>query len=101
MSDQSTRLSRTGHSLPKKNVLTFSVNQNKVMFKRFFTDHSRSQFLRYIIVGTWNTAFGYGCFFLQVRFFLYFLLALVSITAFIAFEFLTVINLTVSFLGYK
>jgi putative flippase GtrA len=71
------------------------------MFKRFFPDHSRSQFLRYIIVGTWNTVFGYGCFFLLVRFFLHFLPAQPALTASIAFVFATVINVTVSFLGYK
>jgi len=71
------------------------------MFKRFFPDHLRGQFLRYLIVGAWNTLFGYTCFFLLVRFFLHLLPAQPALTASIALVFATVINVTVSFLGYK
>ncbi|MCU1251490.1 MAG: putative rane protein [Edaphobacter sp.] len=71
------------------------------MLKRLIPDHLRGQFLRYVVVGTWNTLFGYGCFFLLVRFFLHFLPAQPALTASIAFIVATVINVTVSFLGYK
>jgi putative flippase GtrA len=71
------------------------------MLKRLIPDHLRGQFLRYVVVGAWNTLFGYGCFFLLVRFFLHFLPAQPALTASIAFIVATVINVTVSFLGYK
>jgi len=64
------------------------------MFKRFFPDHLRGQFLRYLIVGAWNTLFGYSCFFLLVRFFLNLLPAQPALTASIALVFATVINVT-------
>jgi putative flippase GtrA len=71
------------------------------MLKRLFTDLSRGQLLRYLVVGTWNTLFGYGCFFLILRLFLHWLPAQLALSASIAYVFATVINVTVSFLGYK
>src|ERR1700759_2957642 len=101
MSDRSIRLSRTVHSLPKKNVL-ISDAIDQLMLKRFLTDHhSRGQLLRYLVVGAWNTLFGYGCFFLLVRLFLRLLPTQPGLAASIALAFATVINVTVSFLGYK
>src|SRR5438445_367551 len=99
---RSIRLSRTAHSLPKKNVLTFEAKRNGLMLKRLLADHhSRGQLLRYLVVGGWNTLFGYSCFFLLVRLFLHFLPAQPALSASIALVFATVINVTVSFLGYK
>lgn len=57
--------------------------------------------MRYLVVGAWNTLFGYGCYFLLVRLFLRVLPTPPSITASIALVVATVINITVSFLGYK
>jgi putative flippase GtrA len=71
------------------------------MFKRLFPGHSRGQLLRYLVVGAWNTLFGYGCFFLMVRLFLHLLPTQPALTASIALAVATVINVTVSFLGYK
>ena len=72
------------------------------MLKRLLADHhSRGQLLRYVVVGAWNTLFGYGCFFLLVRLFLHFLPSQPALSASIALVFATVINVTVSFLGYK
>jgi putative flippase GtrA len=72
------------------------------MLKRFLRDHqSRGQLLRYVVVGAWNTLFGYGCFFLLVRLFLSLLPTQPGLAASIALAFATVINVTVSFLGYK
>jgi putative flippase GtrA len=72
------------------------------MIKRFLRDHqSRGQLLRYVVVGAWNTVFGYGCFFLLLRFFLRLLPTQPGLAASIALAFATVINVTVSFLGYK
>ncbi len=71
------------------------------MFKRFFPDHSRGQLLRYLVVGAWNTLFGYGCFFLLVRLLLRLLPAQPALTASIATVLATVTNVSVSFLGYK
>jgi putative flippase GtrA len=71
------------------------------MLKRLFPGHSRDQLLRYLVVGVWNTLFGYGCFFLMVRLFLHLLPAQPALTASIATVLATIINITVSFLGYK
>ena len=55
------------------------------------------QILRYLLVGVWNTLFGYGCYAL-----LTFLLTDVVPHAYMAAAVLsTVINITVSYLGYK
>jgi putative flippase GtrA len=71
------------------------------MLKRIFPDHSRGQLLRYLVVGAWNTLFGYGCFFLLVRLLLRILPAQPALTASIATVLATVTNVSVSFLGYK
>jgi putative flippase GtrA len=56
------------------------------------------QFLRYLLVGGWNTVFGYGCFFLMNHW-----LAKVFPTySYIAASLLSsLIAITVAFLGYK
>jgi len=71
------------------------------MLKRLFPDHSRGQLLRYLVVGVWNTLFGYGCFFLMVRLLLHLMPAQPALTASIATVLATIINVTISFLGYK
>ena len=58
---------------------------------------SRYQLVRYLAVGVWNTLFGYGCYA-----FLTYLLTGVMPHAYMAAAVLsTVINITVSYLGYK
>src|SRR5882757_6184537 len=72
------------------------------MLKRLLPDHhSRGQLLRYVVVGAWNTLFGYSCFFLMVRLLLHLMPAQPALTASIATVLATIINVTVSFLGYK
>ena len=72
------------------------------MLKRLLPDHrSRGQALRYLIVGVWNTLFGYGCFFVVVRLLLHLMPAQPALSASIATVLATIINITVSFLGYK
>ena len=71
------------------------------MLKRLFTGLSRGQIMRYLVVGAWNSLFGYGCFFLILRLFLHLSPTQPALTASIALVFATIINITVSFLGYK
>jgi putative flippase GtrA len=71
------------------------------MLKRLFNNLSPGQLLRYLVVGAWNTLFGYGCFFLILRVFLHLLPAQPALSASMAYVFATIINVTVSFLGYK
>jgi putative flippase GtrA len=71
------------------------------LFKRLFAHLPHGQLLRYMVVGVWNTLFGYGCYFVLVRLFLHILPTPPSLTASIALVVATVINITVSFLGYK
>jgi putative flippase GtrA len=59
------------------------------------------QMMRYLLVGAWNTLFGYGCYFLSVRIFLHVLPLRPALTASIASVVATIVNVTVSFLGYK
>jgi putative flippase GtrA len=71
------------------------------LIKRLTQHIPPGQMMRYLIVGLWNTLFGYGCFFLLVRIFLHALPTRPSLTASIASVVATVSNVTVSFLGYK
>jgi putative flippase GtrA len=71
------------------------------LIKRLTQHIPPGQMMRYLIVGVCNTLFGYGCFFLLVRIFLHVLSTRPSLTASIASVVATVINVTVSFLGYK
>lgn len=56
------------------------------------------QFLRYLLVGGWNTVFGYSCFFLMNRWLSTVITAYPYIVASLASG---LINITVAFLGYK
>jgi putative flippase GtrA len=71
------------------------------MLNRLFVGVSRGQIIRYLVVGAWNTLFGYACFFLILRFFLHLLPTQPALTASVALIFAIIINVTVSFLGYK
>ncbi len=71
------------------------------MFKRLFAHLPHRQLLRYLAVGAWNTLFGYGCFFLMLKLFLHLLPTQPALMASSASVVATVINVTVSFLGYK
>jgi putative flippase GtrA len=56
------------------------------------------QFLRYLLIGAWNTAFGYTCFFLMNRW----LATVMPAYSYIAANLLAnLIAITVAFLGYK
>jgi putative flippase GtrA len=57
--------------------------------------------MRYLLVGAWNTLFGYGCFFLIVHLFLRLMPSQPSLAASIASAVATLLNITVSFVGYK
>ena len=66
------------------------------------TQHIPSgQVLRYLIVGAWNTLFGYGCFFLFTKLLLHVMPSQPSLAASVATVVATVTNITVSFAGYK
>ncbi len=56
------------------------------------------QFLRYLLIGGWNTLFGYTCFFLMNLWLSSFVKAYAYIVASVLSS---LINITVSFLGYK
>jgi len=56
------------------------------------------QFFRYVLVGGWNTVFGYGCFFLMNRW----LATLMPAYSYLAASLVSsLIAITVAFLGYK
>ncbi len=57
--------------------------------------------VRYLVVGAWNTLFGYGCFFLFVKLFLRLMPSQPSLAASVASVVSTIVNITVSFAGYK
>jgi putative flippase GtrA len=59
------------------------------------------QFLRYIVVGAWNTIFGYGCFMLFTWFFIHLYPAKPVTMTSVAYVFAAFVNISVSFLGYK
>ena len=59
------------------------------------------QLLRYLVVGVWNTLFGYGCFFAFTKLFLHLVPGHPSLMASAAVVASTFVNITVSFFGYK
>ena|ERR1022692_92485 len=59
------------------------------------------QLVRYLLVGAWNTLFGYGCFFFFAHLFLHLFQSMPSLAASVASVLSMAINITVSFLGYK
>lgn len=71
------------------------------MIKRLSSHIPPGQLVRYLVVGAWNTLFGYGCFFAFTRFFLHLVPGQPSLMASAAVVASTLINITVSFFGYK
>jgi len=57
--------------------------------------------MRYLLVGAWNTLFGFGCFLLSARLFLHVMPSQPSLAASVASIVATIANITVSFIGYK
>jgi putative flippase GtrA len=71
------------------------------LIKRIAQHIPSVQLIRYLLVGAWNTLFGYGCFFLFARLFLRLMPSQPSFAASVASVVATVANITVSFTGYK
>jgi putative flippase GtrA len=71
------------------------------LIRRFAQHIPSEQLMRYLLVGIWNTLFGYGCFFLFTKI----LLRLMPSQPLLATSVATIIaamtNITVSFVGYK
>ncbi len=68
---------------------------------RFVSHVPAGQVVRYLLVGAWNTLFGYGCFFVVAWLFLKFMPLHPSLAASIASLAAASANITVSFIGYK
>jgi putative flippase GtrA len=68
---------------------------------RFVSHVPAGQVVRYLLVGVWNTFFGYGCFFVIARLFLKFMPLHAPLAASIASLVAASANITVSFIGYK
>ena len=68
---------------------------------RFVSHVPAGQVVRYLLVGAWNTLFGYGCFFACAWLFLRFMPLQPSLAASIASVVSAFANITVSFIGYK
>jgi putative flippase GtrA len=71
------------------------------LFKRFAQHIPTGQLVRYLLVGAWNTLFGYACFFFFAHLFLHLFASMPSLAASVASVVSMAINITVSFLGYK
>lgn len=71
------------------------------MFKSIAKHIPAGQLVRYLLVGAWNTLFGYACFFFFAHLFLHLLPSMPSLAASVASVVSMAINITVSFLGYK
>lgn len=68
---------------------------------RFASHLPTGQVVRYLLVGAWNTLFGYSCFFVFAWLFLKLMPLHPSLAASIASLVATSANITVSFIGYK
>lgn len=71
------------------------------MLKSIASHIPSGQVVRYLLVGAWNTLFGYGCFFLFAKLFLHLMPSQPSLAASVASAVATLVNITVSFVGYK
>jgi len=69
--------------------------------KRFVSHLPAGQVVRYLLVGAWNTLFGYCCFFAFAWLFLKLMPLHPSLAASIASLVATPVSITVSFIGYK
>jgi colanic acid biosynthesis protein WcaH len=94
------------HSSPPENLILEQFEIRDLMASAEFENKASKkiraripskQFLRYLIVGAWNTAFGYGLF----AFLTYLLRDIVPASYLVASFISNLIALTVSFLGYK
>jgi putative flippase GtrA len=68
---------------------------------RFVSHVPAGQVVRYLLVGAWNTFFGYGCFFALAWLFLKFMPLHPSLAASTASLVAACASITVSFIGYK
>jgi putative flippase GtrA len=68
---------------------------------RFVSHVPAGQVVRYLLVGAWNTLFGYCCFFTFAWLFLKFMPLHPSLAASVASLVATPVSITVSFIGYK
>jgi putative flippase GtrA len=71
------------------------------LIKRFAQHIPSGQVTRYLLVGAWNTVFGFGCFFVFTNFLLRIVPSQPSLAASVATVVATITNITVSFIGYK
>jgi putative flippase GtrA len=71
------------------------------LIKRIAQHIPSSQLMRYLVVGAWNTLFGYSCFFFFVRLFLHLMVSQPLFAASVASIVATIVNITASFVGYK
>jgi putative flippase GtrA len=69
--------------------------QKKAGIRRYLP---KAQVIRYLVVGGWNTLFGYTCFYLMNRWLMHLMPAYSYIAASLASN---LISITVAFLGYK
>lgn len=71
------------------------------MIKQLTSHIPPGQLVRYLAVGLWNTLFGYGCFFAFTKLLLHLVPGHPSLMASAAVIASTLVNITVSFFGYK
>jgi putative flippase GtrA len=71
------------------------------LIKRLAQHIPSGQMMRYLLVGAWNTLFGYSCFFLFTKLLLHLMPSQSSLAASAATIIATLTNITVSFVGYK
>jgi putative flippase GtrA len=71
------------------------------LIKRFAQHIPSDQVIRYLLVGAWNTVFGFGCFFVFTKLLLHVMPSQPSLAASVATVVATITNITVSFIGYK
>jgi len=69
--------------------------------KRFVNHLASGKVVRYLLVGAWNTLFGYCCFFTFAWLFLKLMPLHPSLAASVASLVATPVSITVSFIGYK
>jgi putative flippase GtrA len=71
------------------------------LIKRLTKHIPPDQLVRYLVVGVWNSAFGYGCFFAFTKLFVHLVPTQPSLMASASLVAATFVNVTVSFFGYK
>ena len=71
------------------------------MIRRLTRHVPPDQLVRYLVVGVWNSAFGYGCFFAFTKLFVHLVPTQPSLMASASLVAAAFFNITVSFFGYK